>query len=264
MVKDEKTAALAKSFTDERIKQLFAGQNKALISLFIDTLSFALQRIALVLEQADTTKSKTMVMLELDKLYQSSNYLGIDILSDLVADIRNKITAESAPQAPDRIFLKDILAVELKILHRIADYWREKPNSPSLNKVNEEKVLLAQFSKEDDELQQLYNALLKEYLCAMYAALLNMQKNQVPIADRQSLSDLLLRFDTATNFMNYPQLSELIRECLIAVEDYKKEYATRWLNGISRIYNRLLKNVHVQFSAVGGLLESCKEIILLN
>jgi len=251
-----------RNFSDDAIKKLFAGQDKGLIRLFVDTLSFTVQRITSMLKQTNDSSAKVKLMMELDKIYQSSKYLGIIAVADLISAIKDKISAEAGDGTEDIVLLNRVLQQDLSILKKIIAYWSEPAESSSTKRLNEERKILLQFSKEDDELQQLYIDLLTEYLKEIYDIIIKMQNKQILGAHRENLSELLLRLDTSTSFMNYPELSELIREGLIAVEDYKNENVTLWLNGIGRVYNLLIDSVRVQFSGSKGIQESCKEIKL--
>ena len=263
MENNEKRSLSDRDFSDDDIKKLFTGQDKGLVRLFIDTLSFAVQRISAMLKQTDDSTAKVKIMMELDKIYQSSKYLGIVAVSDLIAAVKDKISIEASDGTDDILLLNNVLQQDLLILKKIIAYWNEPAESSSAKRLNEERKILLQFSKEDDELQQLYIDLLTEYLKEIYDIIIKMQNKQILGAHRENLSELLLRLDTSTSFMNYPELSELIREGLIAVEDYKNENVNLWLKGIGRVYNLLIDNVRVQFSGSKGIQESCKKIDLL-
>lgn len=260
MGNNEKDLKSAQNFSDGQIKKMFDGQDKALIRLFIDTLSFALRRITAMTGQKDFAAAKVKIMMELDKIYQSSKYLGIEDVAGLVEALKDKMSSNADLKAENTAALQKILQPDLSILQKITAYWHDPADSPAARRINEERKILKQFSREDDELQQLFIALLQGYMEDIYNNIVKMKNGQIPQDGHKKLSDLLLRLDTSVNFMDYPELSELIREGLVAVKEDEDKNTDSWLNGIITIYNKLVDNMRVQFSGSEGIQESCRKI----
>jgi HPt (histidine-containing phosphotransfer) domain-containing protein len=244
---------LREGFSQGLMDALFDGIDKALVALFVDTLRNSLEQIKNAGEQQD---SKDQLIAELHKIFQSSKYLGIERVADLIVDMKKEASENLN-------YFKDKLDIDLLNLQQIVLYWDNSLPESITTQLQDERAALVDYGREDAGLLRIYLELLIN----------NMQEIREKIKrlkDEQNLTHLLsglkenfVTLDIATNFMNYPELAAIIREWLITVGNSVDEDESIEVNSIIEIYNSFIDTLRVQFSTNDSIQTVCKKVELL-
>jgi len=247
-------------FLDSDIKELFNKYDKNLIRIFIDTLSISLKKIAILVERLAESKTKIDCMVELDKIFQSANYMGISWIANLITEMKNFISKTFAENQNEDIQLKSHLENHIVKLKKIIHYWEGLQDFPVIDHKKDDGNTLMRFSKEDEALITMYTDMLGEYLHRIYSTIILLKTEQNRSENLMILKNTFTRLSISTNFMNYLELSAVINQGLFTLDGYIDHDVLSGVNKIIKTYNTLLNNVKIQFSGGQKQWDKYKEI----
>ena len=91
------------------IKKNMDKYDNQLIKIFIDTLNISLKKINIYLKQVAESKIKVDCMIELDKIFQSSNYMGILPIANWTKETKLAVSIAYEKKQKDSTKLKMVL-----------------------------------------------------------------------------------------------------------------------------------------------------------
>ncbi len=245
---DEKSLTNS-DFSESDIKKLFNNYDKKLLHIFIDTLSMILKKIGSLVERLDESEAKVDCMLELDRIFQSANYMGITWIANVITEMKLVVSKAFEGNQKEHIQFKVSLENDIAKLSKVVHYWERLQDIPVDGRGKDDDNALIRFSKEDEELIKMYTDMLDGHLQDIYNLIIQLKSRQNVSENLITFKNIYTQLSISTNFMNYLELSAVIQQGLFILDDFKNHDIQQGINKIIKIYNTLLNNVKIQFSS---------------